>query len=57
MDQIKKYYGETVFLDDFFEAVSIMTSKKNIRPEEPSMLKNYSSVIFEGSQGLLLDQN
>jgi len=57
MDQINRYYGETIPLDDFYQAVSIITSFKNIMPDNESFLKNYSSIIFEGSQGLLLDQN
>ncbi len=57
MDQIQKFYGETVFLDDFYRAVEILTSHNLIRPEYESCLKTYNSIIFEGSQGLLLDQN
>lgn len=57
IDQIQKYYGESLFLNDFFRAVHILTNHGRIRAAHESLLNKFNSVVFEGSQGLLLDQN
>lgn len=57
MNIIQNYYGETVDLEDFFTAVQALSKHDRIKPAYESLLQKYNSVIFEGAQGLLLDQN
>lgn len=57
MELIKKYYGSPkIKLDRFYQCVYsiIHTSDVKCIQELPSQFENY---IYEGSQGLLLDQN
>lgn len=56
MEQIQKYYGVQVPLEDFFTAVQILAKHDFIRPAYESIIQKYNSVIFEGSHGLLLDR-
>jgi len=60
LENIRKFYNfkENVKLDRFFECVGIIHKKFNIKIENefPSH-RGFSDFIFEGSQGLLLDQH
>jgi adenylosuccinate synthase len=53
LDMIKKYYGTEASTEQFFECCQMVREKFEIVTSLPDAL-NY---IFEGSQGLLLDQN
>jgi len=62
MGLIKKYYNNLFCLDDsclaeFYKSIEklIQSSCVNIISNNP--LSSYENIIFEGSQGLLLDQN
>ncbi|SLM28908.1 Adenylosuccinate synthetase [Desulfamplus magnetovallimortis] len=59
LDLIKKYYdGYTdVDIEDFLECCSIITSSSLIEKSYGMPEGEYSDYIYEGSQGLLLDQD
>jgi adenylosuccinate synthase len=58
LSAIKQFYGfkESVILDRFYESVNFILTCKYIKPTY-NLPTNYDTFIFEGSQGLLLDQN
>ncbi len=56
MDLIRRYYGIDAHVDDFFEAAAIITGHESIGPGSEDVVRGAGSVIFEGSQGLLLDR-
>ncbi len=58
LDEIRKYYSfkEDVDLTEFIECVELIKENKNIQPTDGLPLyNNHDELIFEGSQGLLLD--
>jgi adenylosuccinate synthase len=57
LDAIKKFYGfkEPVAVDRFLECIDFIIKSKNIKSVF-NIPENYDNYIFEGSQGLLLDQ-
>lgn len=57
LSMIRKYYGLSVDLDDFLNAVNEIVKANNVfsSPYIPS--GDYDDMIFEGSQGLMLDKN
>ncbi len=58
LNAIKQFYGfkESVILDRFYECVNLILNCEYIKPIY-NIPTNYDTLIFEGSQGLLLDQN
>lgn len=54
MQNLAEYYGVNLVLDRFWECVKRFTQLFDIVPYETTVNPNH--VIFEGSQGLLLDQ-
>lgn len=58
LDLIKRYYGfnEKIILMRFMECIFLILKHKNIKLVN-SIPSQFDEYIFEGSQGLLLDQN
>ena len=59
LDQIKAFYGDdsTVLLDNFVKCSEIITHSAFIQKTNGFPPGQYSDYIYEGSQGLLLDQH
>ena len=58
LDEIRKYYSfkDDIDLTDFIECVEIIKESKHIVPVNGlPIYNNHDDIIFEGSQGLLLD--
>ena len=58
LDEIRKYYSfkDDINLTDFIECVEIIKESKHIVPVNGlPIYNNHDDIIFEGSQGLLLD--
>lgn len=49
-------YNEKI-IDDFIDDLSFLIKNTNIIKDETDFLESYNYIIFEGAQGLLLDQN
>lgn len=49
-------YNEEI-IDEFIKDLSFLTKNTNIIEDESEFLNLYNYIIFEGAQGLLLDQN
>ncbi|THB64865.1 MAG: hypothetical protein D6B27_09605 [Gammaproteobacteria bacterium] len=56
MGLIEKYYNLKIDTESFFHAVEDMKNVITMVQGSLSILNNYNQYIFEGSQGLLLDQ-
>jgi adenylosuccinate synthase len=56
LSNIQKYYGFNLNLDRFYEAVNRLMNHPQIIPVD-RFPTNYENIIWEGSQGLLLDQH
>jgi len=60
---IQSYYGmDDIGHEEFFDAIEFIKSKKNIQMVDYDMLDRkvylqYNTIVYEGSQGLLLDQH
>jgi adenylosuccinate synthase len=57
LELIKQYYGDSVSLDHFLYCCHRLVALKNIKISEGVPKQGNKTLIFEGSQGLLLDQN
>jgi len=56
LENLSKYYGVDLKMDRFFECVKAMLQFVEIKEFNFDNIEKYTPVIFEGSQGLLLDE-
>lgn len=57
LELLQKYYGFDMDMEPFFSNCMELIEQGNILIWDDSLYNNYESLIYEGSQGLLLDQH